>query len=1294
MAREDVPGDKRLVGYVTADSSLDTSSLRSFLLSRLPEFMVPSALLRLDSFPLTPNAKVDRKALPTPDARPDSVPFVAPSTPIEQKLAALWSEVLRVDRVGVNDDFFAIGGHSLLATQLVSRIRSTFKVELPLRSLFEASSLQQLAFRIESALGGDSSLPALRPAPRDGNPPLSFAQQRLWFLDQLEPGSTSYNMPAALRLVGPLDTSALQRAFSELTRRHEALRTTFSTENGTALQLIHPAAELPLTWVDLSALPEASREAEARRLATEEAARPFELARGPLLRTTLLRLDEQQHVLLMTMHHIVSDGWSMGVLVREVAALYQAFVSGRPSPLPELPLQYADYALWQRSWLHGEALDSQLSWWKQHLAGAPHALELPTDFPRPPAQSFRGSLVELRLPQALSESLAALCQKEGVTSFMALLAAFQTLLARYSGQEDVVVGSPIAGRRFSELEGLIGFFVNTLALRSRLEPGTSFRQLLQRVREATLGAYAHQDVPFEKLVEELQPQRDSSRAPIFQVMFALQNTPLDSGTTDNTGLSIRPLEVESRTAKFDLSLSLSDSPSGLLAQLEYNTDLFREDTARRLLSYLQVLLEGALSNPDTLLSALPLLPEAERHQLLVDFNDTRVDYPRDACVHHLFEAQARRTPDAIALVSEHQHLTYRQLDESANQLAHHLLSLGVGPHSLVALCLGRSFDVVVSILATLKAGAAYVPLDPSYPRERSALILEDCQPQVLLAHSHLLHELPAHSARVVCLDSERHAFSSLPTHAPSVPVSALHLAYAMFTSGSTGRPKGVMIQHRGIVRLLLGVDYTHFGPDEVFIQLAPLAFDASTFEIWGALLHGARLVLPPEGTRSFEDIARVLQHHGVTAVWLTAALFEQMALSFPDVIASIPRVLAGGDVLNPARMRAILARGAHVVACYGPTESTTFASSSLLCRPEDVGPSVSIGRPHANTTVYLLDASLRPVPLGAPGELYIGGDGLAWGYMRRPELSAERFLPDPFSSEPGARMYRSGDMARWLPDGRLDFLGRRDTQVKLRGFRIELGEVEATLSLHPSVHEVTTLVREDVPGDKRLVAYVVPAPGHSLEVDSLRSFLKQRLPEYMVPSAFVPLEALPLSPNGKVDRKALPTPDASSRLASQRPFVAPSTATQQQLASLWAELLNVEQVGLYDDFFSLGGHSLLATRLVSRLRSSFQVELPLRALFEASSLEQLASRIESALVAGGKQAAPPALRPAPRDGLLPLSFAQQRLWFIDQLQPGNPTYNIPTALRLSGSLDASALQRAFCELVRRHESLRTTFGDD
>jgi amino acid adenylation domain-containing protein len=1239
MAREDVPGGQRLVAYLVPEGSgeLARADLAAWARSMLPEYMVPSAFVVMDALPLTPNAKVDRKALPAPEGAQMAAgaAYVAPRTPEQELLAEIWARVLSVERVGMRDNFFDLGGHSLLATQLVSRVRDAFAVELPLRALFEHPTVESLALEVEEASGRAASGagPALVPVPReaDGRQPLSFAQQRLWFLDQLEPQGAFYNIPSALRLRGPLDHEALEWSLNEMARRHEALRTSFVNQDGKPAQVISPVMVLQIPVEDLCALPEAEREARAVQLATEEAQQPFDLTQVPLLRVRLLRLAEQDHVALITLHHIISDGWSMGVFIREITALYNARVQGQPSPLGPLPIQYADYAQWQRSWLQGEELDRQLGYWKDQLQHAPDLLSLPTDHPRPAMQSFRGTTVSCDLPGELSQALKDLSRQEGVTLFMTLLAAFQALLHRYTAEEDICVGTPIANRRMGELEGLIGFFVNTLVMRTDMSGEPSFRDLLLRVREAALGAYAHQDLPFEMLVEALQPRRDLSHTPLFQVMFVLQNAPLETAeirAAEGGPLVISAIQAESGTAKFDLSVVIEEGAAGLGCSFEYNTDLFDSDTIERMMGHWRTLLEGIAADPDESIGSLPVLTPGERQQMLVEWNQTAADYAADLCAHELVAAHAQRIPDAIALTFEGRSLTYKELDQRARKLGAYLQKLDVGPDTLVGLCTERSMEMIVGILGVLKAGGAYVPLDPTYPVERLAFMLEDSGVSVLLTQSHLAEGLPHHQARVVRLDTdwEQIVHEAGPeTIGPASTVGPENLAYVIYTSGSTGRPKGTMLRHRGLCNLVAAQRKLFGIADGTrVLQFSPLSFDASVWETFMALGNGGTLCLARQDRLAFgPELLSILKEDGVNIATLPPSVLKVLE---PQALPELRTIVAAGEACGPELVER-WAPGRKFFNAYGPTE-TTVCASAALCEPGAPG-IPPIGKPIANTRIYVLDARQQPVPIGVPGELCVGGVSLAAGYWKRPELTAERFLPDPFASlVPGARdprpavarIYRTGDLVRYRRDGNIEFLGRIDHQVKLRGVRIELGEIETVLAQHPGVREVVVLVREDRVGNQWLVSYIVPRPaepggdGSSLGTGLLRSYLRERLPEYMVPTHYILLEAMPLTPNGKVDRKALPAPEGE-RPELAREYVAPRSETETKLAQLYADLLGVERVGLYDDFFELGGHSLLATQLVSRLRQAFGVELPLRSLFEEPTIATLALAVDQAIQA-------------------------------------------------------------------------------
>jgi amino acid adenylation domain-containing protein len=1058
--------------------------LRGHLEDKLPDYMIPASFVLLDALPLTPNGKVDRRALPAPDeARPEQAgAFVAPSTPVEELLSRLWAEVLRVESVGMRDDFFALGGHSLLATRLVSRVRESFGVELPVRSLFEAPTVRELAGHVEAALrdrSGTQAPPVVRVS-REAELPLSFAQQRLWFLHELEPTSSFYNVPIAVRLRGRLQLDAMKRTLNDIVRRHESLRTSFPTIDAQPVQSIAPTLALDLALIDLSTLREDEREHEAQRRATEEARVPFNLAMGPLMRASILRLDAEDHVLLVTMHHIVSDGWSMGVLIREVGALYRAFIEGEPSPLAELPVQYADFAVWQRRWLAGEVFETHLRYWKRQLGGELPVLNLPTDKPRPEMQSFRGSSQSLQLPLQVIEALNALAQREGVTLFMLLLAAFKALLARYTEQSDIVIGSPIANRNRVELEGLIGFFVNTLALRTDLSGNPTFRELTGRVRAVALEAYAHQDMPFEQLVEQLQPERTMSRNPLFQVMFQMENTPKEE--LPLPGLVLSPVEVERVTTQFDLSFDVMENDEGLVVVAEYSTDLFNSATISALLRRWQILLEGIVANPEARLDELPLLTDTERAKLLRGWNETRREFPAERSLQELFEAQVAARPDASAVVAGKEQLTFADLNRRANQLAHFLAARGTGPESVVGLCVERSAQMIVALLGILKTGGAYLPLDPSLPRERLAFMLEDAAVSVLLTEERFSTQLPEHRAQVIHLDKEREAIASENEANPVWTGTTKNLAYVIYTSGSTGRPKGVAVSHQSFVNHSLAVSEAYgLTTDDRVLQFASISFDVAAEEIFSALLSGAGIVLPSEKVLDSAGLLRLIEDEKLSVLNLPApfwhAWMRELAATGRGLPPGLRLLVVGSEKVSLEAFAAWqrLALGVRLINAYGTSETTI---TSTLYEPDEsvpaegIGSSLPIGRPIANTQVYILDSHLQPVPAGVPGELYLGGMGLARGYLMRPALTADRFIPDPFGLEAGARMYRTGDRARFLSDGQIEFLGRSDQQLKLRGYRIEPGEIESALKRHRAVREALVLAREDSSGDKRLVAYV------------------------------------------------------------------------------------------------------------------------------------------------------------------------------------------------------------------------------
>ncbi|MBR8834795.1 MAG: amino acid adenylation domain-containing protein [Stigonema ocellatum SAG 48.90 = DSM 106950] len=1039
--------------------------------------------------------------------------------------------------------------------------------------------------------------------------PTSFAQQRLWFLHQLAPGNPFYNVSAAVRLTGFLNLTALTQTFNEIVRRHETLRTRFFMVEGQPVQAIAAqSCPISLPIEDLRNLPATERETQARRLATVEAQHPFNLTTGPLLRVKLLQLDEAEYVLLLNLHHIVADGWSIGVLIKELGTLYKAFLENKPSPLPELPIQYADFAEWQREWLQQVSpeglapIQTQLAYWRLQLDGI-SVLNLPTDRLRPAVPTYRGAKQFLELPHSLSQSLETLSQQEGVTLFMTLLAAFQTLLYHYTQQEDITVGSPIANRNRSEIEGLIGFFVNSLVLRTDLSGNPTFRELLNRVREVTLGAYAHQDLPFEKLVEELHCIRDLSHHPLFQVVFSLQNTPME--VLELPGLKLSLFEFDKLSAKLDLEFHLWQDLGSLKGQVVYSTDLFDDTTITRMLGHFQTLLESIVAHPEQRLTDLPLLTIIERQQLLIDWNDTRKDYPQNKCFHQLFEARVEETPDAIALVFEKKQLTYRELNIQANQLAHHLRQLGVAPDVLVGICVQRSTEMIVGLLGILKAGGTYLPLDPTYPDERLKFMLEDAKVSVLLTQQQLLERLSKGSVSVVCLDNHREEVTSQSQENLTSCVTFDNLAYVIYTSGSTGQPKGVLIEHRGLSNLTEAqIEVFKLQPRDRILQFASLSFDASIFEIVMALRTGATLYLAKqESLQPGQALIQLLRDKAITYVTLPPGV---LAVLPTESLPALQTIICAGESCSDEIVKRWCNSGRRFFNAYGLTEATVW---STVAEISPVWQKLSIGRPILNTEIYILNKHLQPVPIGITGELYIGGDGLARGYLNRPELTAERFIPHPFSDKNKTRLYKTGDLACYQPDGNIKFLGRIDNQVKVRGFRIELSEIEAVLNLHPRVKETVAIAKEDISGEKHLVAYIVSNSKQVPTTIELREFLKEKLPSYMMPRAFVALNSLPLTPNGKVDYQVLKAQPTTISRSTDKAFIAPRTPTESILAKIWTEVLNIKSVGIQDNFFDLGGDSLLSVHLLEQIRKQFERDLPLSALFLNPTIESLANSL-------------------------------------------------------------------------------------
>ena len=1045
------------------------------------------------------------------------------------------------------------------------------------------------------------------PVSRDKVLPLSFAQQRLWFLHQLSPDSQSYNFLEAMSLKGRLDQVALEKSLTELLDRHEILRTTFPMVDGQPIQEIAAPSWVSLSCEDLQGLSSDEQMATFRELAIATATQAFDLAQGPLIQFSLVKLGTQDHILLLKMHHIIYDGWSLSVFFRELSELYHCFSQGLPSPLSPLSIQYADFAVWQRQWLTGDVLDKQLNYWREQLENAPLVLEIPTDHPRPPVQTVQGDGQSFWLEGDVRDKLKQLSHESGTTLFMTLLSAFFILLSRYSGQKDLIVGSPIANRNHPAIEPLMGFFANTLALRGELSGNPTFLELLERVKRTTLAAYAHQDLPFEMLVEKIQPERDLSRNPVIQVMFALQNTPQTDSSLSGLTIENMPLPIEVN-AQFDIAVNFWEMKEGLEGAWVYNSDLFEAITITRMGNHFNNLIKEIIANPQTKINELSLLNPEEYYQLITEWNQTQTNYPHDRCIHRLFEKQVEINPEAIAVVFEEQSLTYQELNTQANQLAHHLIYLGVKPNDLVGICLERSLALIVGLLAILKAGGAYVPIDADYPLERLSFIFEDTKIQILLTQAQIAESLPPHQAQIVCLEKDWSKIEQNSQENPNHSVTADNLAYVIYTSGSTGIPKGVPIVHRSVNNLLFGVNDIKLDARQRILQISSIAFDGSTFEIWGALLHGGRCILFPNSIPSAQTLQQIIEKEGITIVGLTAALFNVIIDENPQTLLKIKQLLIGGEALSVNHIQKALLSlpSTQIINCYGPTENTTFTSCYPIPRTIKVSlESIPIGRPISNTKIYLLDEYLQPVPIGVVGELCIGGAGLAKGYLNRPELTAQKFIPNPF--EEGSKLYKTGDLACYLPDGNIEYVGRIDHQVKIRGFRIELGEIEAVLSQHQDVKIACVIVREDTPGDKRLVAYIVPVTQVTPNINQLRQFLKSKLPDYMIPSAFEILERLPLTTNGKVDHRALKAPTYT---VDKDRFIKPRNQLEFKLSQIWLNTLKIEQVGVRDNFFELGGHSLLAPYLMTQIKQEFGKELPLTTLFNHPTIEELAIVIQ------------------------------------------------------------------------------------
>ncbi|UNM22873.1 amino acid adenylation domain-containing protein [Pseudomonas sp. ArH3a] len=1274
--------DNQLVAYLVAEQQ-DAEALKAALREQLPDYMVPAHLVFLDRMPLNPNGKLDRQALPKPDACQSLQAWVAPVTELEQQVAAVWAQILGAERVGLTDHFFEMGGHSLLAMQVVSRLRHALGREVPLKLVFEQPRLEGFAAALHAseAVVGEQA-PALVAVGRDQPFPLSYAQERQWFLWQLDPGSAAYHIPSTLRLKGQLDTSALQRSFDVLVARHESLRTYIEPQPDAARQVIRAQMALPIPCVDVQE-PDVQAHVEA------EIARPFDLQAGPLLRVTLLRVAADEHVLVLVQHHIVCDGWSMQVMIDELVQLYQAFSQGQLLQLPVMPIQYADFAVWQRTWMEAGEKARQLAYWRELLGGEQPVLELPFDHQRPAQQSHRGARLDVPLSVSLAESLKALAQAQGVTMFMLLLASFQTLLHRYSGQQDIRVGVPIANRNRVETERLIGFFVNTQVLKADLDGHLTVAELLAQVKQRALDAQAHQDLPFEQLVEALQPERSLSLNPLFQVMFNYQSEGrLGAPSQTLSNLHIEGLEWERRTAHFDLDLDVHESAEGLWASLGYATDLFEPATIERMARHWQNLLQAMVADQQQTVAQLKLLDYDEQQHILQLWNRTDSGFSAQRLVHELVADRARENPGAVAVKFDAQTLTYGELDRQANRLAHALITRGVGPEVRVAIAMPRSAEIMVAFLAVLKAGGVYVPLDIEYPRDRLLYMMQDSRAKLLLTHTSALQQLPVADGLATLAIDRTEEWSGYSDTAPQVDLDGDNLAYVIYTSGSTGMPKGVAVSHGPLVAHIIATGERYeTSPADCELHFMSFAFDGSHEGWMHPLINGASVLIRDDSLWLPEYTYAQMHRHNVTMAVFPPVYLQQLA-EHAERDGNPPAVRVycfGGDAVAQASYdlawRAL--KPTYLFNGYGPTETVVTPLLWKARRGDPCGAVYApIGTLLGNRSGYVLDAQLNLQPIGVAGELYLGGEGVARGYLERPALTAERFVPDPFG-KPGSRVYRSGDLTRGRADGVVDYLGRVDHQVKIRGFRIELGEIEARLREQDSVGE-TVVVAQESPSGKQLVAYVVAATAHVNETEfreALRRALKTCLPDYMVPAHFMFLAQMPLTPNGKLDRKGLPPPDTAQ---SQGVWVEPVTPLQQQVAAIWAQVLGAERIGLTDHFFELGGHSLLAMQVISRVRQLLEREVSLRTLFEQPQLQGFVLALQAA-----DRDLAPTMVAVGRDQPLVLSFAQERQWFLWQLDPHSAAYHIPSILRLSGQLDQQALQSSFDALVARHESLRT-----
>ncbi|MBF0395409.1 MAG: amino acid adenylation domain-containing protein [Desulfobacterales bacterium] len=1193
--------DATLIAYLipAPNKNIRIRSLRLWLNSILPSYKVPDYFAIVDHFPETPYGEIDYTALLNMDIDKETGKnvYISPSNNTQILLANLWSDILKIKQVGLYDHFFELGGQSLHAIQVISRLKDHFQIEIPLRKFFETPVLADFAKIIDDSKKDAASVYTILPVSRDGKMLLSFAQYRLWFLDQMEGPSATYNLPEALRLTGELNIKALEKAYNEIIRRHESLRTTFSEISGEPVQLMSPFIFQPLISTDISHISKNSQEKEVLRLFNDYAKIPFDLKKGPLFKMNLLILSKTEHVLLANIHHIIADGWSEGILLDEFAILYTAFSENKTPLLKELPVQYADFAHFQREMFSRDMLSNDLNYWKKELSGANELLELPTDRPRPNVQTFSGSIEPFEIDPHLTYRFKNLLQGTGASLFMGIYSIFAVLLSRYSGQEDIVIGSAVANRIYKEIEQIIGFFVNMLPLRTDLSDNPDFYMILDRVKQTTLDGYAHQSVPFEKLVEVIQPKRSMSYTPIFQVALAFQNIPANNLKIPNLNITKLPLPSD-LNSKFDLTLFLEEADFGLKGFMEYNTDLFEKATIGRMIRHFIKLMEGIVEHPEKQIFEIPMITESEKYQL-IKWNDTKQKYP-DKCIQQLFEIQAEIKPDDTAIFFKNEQMTFKELNIKANKFAHYLKSESVGPDVIVGISIDRSPKMIVALLGILKAGGVCLPLDPNYPKERIDFMIKDSKTSIIISDT--------------TFEEKWEKVEQYSSENPIININPESLAFLNYTSGSTGLPKGVISTHRGYINRFNWMWRMYpFEKGEICSQKTSLNFADSLWEIFGSLLCGVPVVvIPDEDVKDPIKLVKALAHKNVTRIVLVPSLLRAILDTDKKLSKSLPKLkywTTSGEAISKELFKRFKEScpDSILLNLYGSSE-VSADSTWFDTQEKDIFTSVPIGRPIDNTQIYLLDKYMQQVPVGVPGELYIGGLGLAKGYLGRPELTDEKFIKNPLTDEPSERLYRTGDIARYLPDGNIEYLGRIDRQVKLRGFRIELGEIEAKLSLHPDINQNIVLQREDIVDEKRLVAYILTS-NKKIDIIQLRSFLRESLPEYMIPSAFVLLDKMPLLPNGKIDCKALPQPDISS--FQENLYTAPRNSTEEALSQIWSETLNLERIGIHDNFFDLGGHSLLAVRLISRIREKFLIELTVRNLFTAFTIAKLAEYIDA-----------------------------------------------------------------------------------